>query len=307
MGLADVCRDAWYAQRDLSRTEAKRRYISTLIETMHNYASQTAEARELVAELEFVWDQIKSSPSSSSSQELSSHESDARVQSSLTRPEYAQLLASARGDSRLRVLSPVSQPEGGFRRQMEEEQRDGGEGEAEEEEVYAEAQDNLFENEEEDNEHEDHDPDEAHEYQHQPYNLPNREGSDRHHSHQSHHSHHSHREETGDRRPPGDDRRWRRRVEQALTKMTAEIAAVREQMEARALAHRRRSSIWAWLKWLVWVTARQIVADLALLGMLLVWMRMRGDRRLEEKLKVGWAEVKSRLARWRVLRRVSTP
>ncbi|PWY73098.1 hypothetical protein BO94DRAFT_500610 [Aspergillus sclerotioniger CBS 115572] len=291
--------DAWYAQRDLSRTEAKRRYISTLIETMHNYASQTAEARELVAELEFVWDQIKSSPSSLSSQELTSHGSDARVQSSLTRPEYEQLLASARGDSRLRVLSPVSQPEGGFRRQMEE-QRDGGE-EEEEEEVYAEAQDNLFENEEEDNEHEDHDRDEAHEYQHQSYNLPDREGSDR------HHSHHSHHEEIGERRPPVDDRRWRRRVEQALTKMTAEIAAVREQMEARALAHRRRSSIWAWLKWLVWVTARQIVVDLALLGMLLVWMRMRGDRRLEEKLKVGWTEVKSRLARWRVLRRVSTP
>ena len=31
--------DAWNAQRGLSRTEAKRRYIEALIETMHHYAT----------------------------------------------------------------------------------------------------------------------------------------------------------------------------------------------------------------------------------------------------------------------------
>lgn len=31
--------DAWNAQRGLSRTEAKRRYIEALIETMHRYAT----------------------------------------------------------------------------------------------------------------------------------------------------------------------------------------------------------------------------------------------------------------------------
>lgn len=34
--------DAWDSQRGLSRTEAKRRYIEALIETMHRYASTTA-------------------------------------------------------------------------------------------------------------------------------------------------------------------------------------------------------------------------------------------------------------------------
>ena len=34
--------DAWDAQRGISRTEAKRRYIEALIETMHKYASTTA-------------------------------------------------------------------------------------------------------------------------------------------------------------------------------------------------------------------------------------------------------------------------
>ncbi|TGZ77762.1 acyl-CoA binding protein [Ascodesmis nigricans] len=58
--------DAWYSQRGLSRTEAKRRYITTLIETMHKYAYGTAEARELVSELEFVWDQIRSNISPTS-------------------------------------------------------------------------------------------------------------------------------------------------------------------------------------------------------------------------------------------------
>ncbi|KAI5787079.1 acyl CoA binding protein-domain-containing protein [Geopyxis carbonaria] len=52
--------DAWNTQKGLSKTEAKRQYIGTLIETMHKYASATPEARELVAELEFVWDQIRS-------------------------------------------------------------------------------------------------------------------------------------------------------------------------------------------------------------------------------------------------------
>jgi acyl-CoA-binding protein len=34
--------DAWDAQRGISRTEAKRRYIEALIDTMHKYASTTA-------------------------------------------------------------------------------------------------------------------------------------------------------------------------------------------------------------------------------------------------------------------------
>ena len=34
--------DAWDAQKGISKTEAKRRYIEALIETMHRYASTTA-------------------------------------------------------------------------------------------------------------------------------------------------------------------------------------------------------------------------------------------------------------------------
>lgn len=51
--------DAWKQEEGLSRTEAKRRYILCLIETMRVHASGTPEARELLAELEYLWDQIK--------------------------------------------------------------------------------------------------------------------------------------------------------------------------------------------------------------------------------------------------------
>lgn len=51
--------DAWKREQGLTKTEAKRRYISYLIDTMKVYASGTLEARELLSELEYLWDQIK--------------------------------------------------------------------------------------------------------------------------------------------------------------------------------------------------------------------------------------------------------
>lgn len=51
--------DAWKREQGLSKTEAKRHYISYLIDTMKFYATGTIEARELLSELEYLWDQIK--------------------------------------------------------------------------------------------------------------------------------------------------------------------------------------------------------------------------------------------------------
>ncbi|KAK9324717.1 acyl CoA binding protein-domain-containing protein [Lipomyces orientalis] len=51
--------DAWYSQRGLRKTEAKRRYIPFLLDTMRKYASSTPESRELISELQFLWDQVK--------------------------------------------------------------------------------------------------------------------------------------------------------------------------------------------------------------------------------------------------------
>ncbi|KAJ5127120.1 hypothetical protein N7448_007899 [Penicillium atrosanguineum] len=307
--------DAWYAQRGLTRTEAKRRYIGTLIDTMHQYASQTPEARELVSELEFVWDQIKYNASSSSSSSplhavgvppLSRHQGSSygsiggRLAGSTGAYDRPNRVDDGR-DSRLRVLSPVSQPEEEeyYRRRRSMDVEDQAEvDDDEEDEEYEEARDSLYEEADaastnadlrSETEHTSH----SHDPRHQPTSGDSASGveSQRHSRHDSH-----------DVQPK--DSRWRRRVEQALTKMTAEIAAVREQMESRTLAHRRRSGVWAWLKWILWTVMRQIVWDLALLGVILIVMRVRGDRRLENRLRDGWQELKARLGRFKLLKRV---
>ncbi|KAJ5204436.1 uncharacterized protein N7498_005315 [Penicillium cinerascens] len=310
--------DAWYAQRGLTRTEAKRRYISTLIDTMHQYASQTPEARELVSELEFVWDQIKYNASSSSSSSplhavgvppLSRNQGSSygsiggRLAGSTDAYDRPNVRDDGR-DSRLRVLSPVSQPEEEEyyrRRRSMDVENQADLDEDEENEEYEEARDSLYE-----------------EAEAASTNTDTRSGTE----HTTSHSHDRRRHQQGasmdsgsgveshrlSRRDshdvPPKDSRWRRRVEQALTKMTAEIAAVREQMESRTLAHRRRSGIWAWLKWIFWTAFRQIIWDLALLGAILIVMRVRGDRRLENRLRDGWTELKARLGRFKLLKRV---
>ncbi|KAI4120380.1 MAG: hypothetical protein LQ338_007057 [Usnochroma carphineum] len=111
--------DAWHSQSGLSRTAAKRAYISTLITTMHEYASSTPEARELVAELEFVWDQIKANSNVTSSESSPRGVGIAREEERLGM-SYASL-GGSRGKRRededggggaatggLRVLRPVS-------------------------------------------------------------------------------------------------------------------------------------------------------------------------------------------------------
>lgn len=81
------------------------------------------------------------------------------------------------------------------------------------------------------------------------------------------------------------NRKWRKKIEQTLVKMTTEVAALREQIEAKKIGDgRRRNGLWAWMNWLVWVTLRHLVVDLALLGLLVAWARRKGDRRVEQGL-----------------------
>ena len=293
---------------------------------MHTYASQTPEACELVSELEFVWDQIKYNASSSSGSgplnavgvpPLSRHQGSAygsingRLAQSPEEYERPNLRANDGHDSRLRVLSPVSQPEEEeYYRRRRRDSRDDIDDQAiddeedDEDEEYEEARDSLYE-----------DQDQA------STATDTNTGTDRTASHgdsRSQHRHHHHQDSIAascsgdlesnshhrrDSQDPSNPRnsRWRRRVEQALTKMTAEIAAVREQMEGRTLANRRRSDLWVWPQWILWSVTRQIIWDLALLGGLLIYMRMRGDRRVEDRLRSGWLELKTRLGRFKLL------
>ncbi|KAF2491692.1 hypothetical protein BU16DRAFT_126243 [Lophium mytilinum] len=251
--------DAWKQQNGLSRTEAKRQYITTLIDTMHKFASPSPDSRELVAELEFVWDQVKSNvPSSSSSSPLQTM----GTMGLHMPPPYPGLGSSGTRDYRtmdqippdapLRVRSPMSQDE--------EEELDDMDDNGEE---FVDAQDSQY-NPNLENEEGNGNPEERGE---SPYNK------------------------SPSRSPPSapnpSDHKWRRRVEQALVKMTAEVAALREQLESRRLFSRsRRYTFFSWLIRTAWASLKHIAIDFVILGIVLLWMRRRKDRRLEGAVRV---------------------
>lgn len=182
--------DAWYSQRGLRRTEAKRKYIATLIDTMKMHASKTREAKELVGELEFIWEQVKGSDA-----------------------------GDGERDSGLGKLLPA--PEG---EESADSVRSGVQGSSEEEV-------------------------------------------------------------------------WRERVEKALAKMSTEVAALREQLEARRgkVRRERLQRVLAMVPWAAWAIVRHLVIEAVFWGLVVLWMRKRGDKRAEEALRLVGRFVKEGL------------
>lgn len=169
---------------------------------------KSSDARELVAELEFVWNQIKNNSISSSG-------------SSPGRRQFAH--PQSGGDGPMRVLSPMSQDD-------EEEIRS---------QQKSHANDEYKDNAE--------------------YTDNDKKGKN-----------------------------WRRTVENALVKMTAEIAALREQIATgREYQGRKRRSIGRWIAWLIWIAIRHVVTDLVLLSILLYWLRKKKDRRIEDSVRAA--------------------
>ncbi|MCJ1391441.1 hypothetical protein MMC18_004305 [Xylographa bjoerkii] len=210
--------DAWSAQHGLSRTTAKRRYISTLITTMHTYASSTPDARALVAELEFVWDQIRANEASSSDD---SHPSLPQAFNYTTRPDDSPQRPG------MRLLRPISS---GDDASLDSEDKEDGEGVIEEANAL--------------------------------------KGS------------------KGDRRPSGGDadydvrnRKWRARMERAVVQLGAEVAALREGVEARRGwgevlgGGRRKRGWWAFVTWLLWAVVRHVLVDVVVGVGVVAWVR----------------------------------
>lgn len=223
---------------------------------MHKFASSTPEGRELVTELEFVWDQIKANSASSSNSspgrglgaqtdQQQQHQSGGEVM----RMSYASLggLSIGRddvGDGNLRLLRPVSEDD---------------------EEDY----DEEFEGEEGDRPADPNAPVEG--------INPVMAG----------------RKRDLDVR----NRKWRRRIEVAIFKMTTEVAALREQTEEKKISgnkNKTRSS-WAWIRWLVWITIRQLIFDTAILGLVFVCARRKNDQRIEQGLWLVLQAVKEQV------------
>jgi hypothetical protein len=248
----------WKQQTGLSRTEAKRKYITTLIDTMHTYASPSADSRELVAELEFVWDQVKSNvPSSSSSSPLQTMGStmlrmSQEYPSFVSTPARGKDTIDAQEESPLQRRSPMSQSE-------EEELEEQGD-------EFVDAPDSQYNADTQG---------EADLSPQPPVPLS--------------------KSKALILRPsvspaPKDDpadQKWRKRVEQALVRMTAEVAALREQLEARRLfTHSRRYRVFRWITRFTWSALKHVAVDILVLGVVLLWMRRKRDRRLEGAVRV---------------------
>ncbi|KAF2423183.1 hypothetical protein EJ08DRAFT_682408 [Tothia fuscella] len=269
--------DAWKEQSGLSRTEAKRRYITTLISTMRKYASPSPDARELVTELEFVWDQVKSNvPSSSSSSPLrtmglpndyrshGSHGSGSppKFPSFTSKPRERTEPQKERDADGLHILSPMSQ------NQEEEVEED----EAEE---FVDAPDSQIA---------------------EPPPRNNRVSLMSQESDISQNSRSiagpgeerpkTRRKSSGLSRSSNDDK-WRKRIESSLIKMTAEVAALREQLETRRLfAHTLRFRVFRFLSKFVWGIVKHLAMDVFLLGLVLLWLRRKKDQRFEGAIRV---------------------
>lgn len=80
--------------------------------------------------------------------------------------------------------------------------------------------------------------------------------------------------------------RWARRVEKALVKLSTEVVALREQIStAREWRARKAMTFRAWTEWFIWLVAKHVAADIVVTCMVLIWMRRRGDRRLEDLVR----------------------
>lgn len=80
--------------------------------------------------------------------------------------------------------------------------------------------------------------------------------------------------------------KWSKKMERAIVRLSTEIAALREQITAgREWRSRKERSLGAWIGWLFWVVLKHLIMDAVLLALILLWMRRRKDRRLEDLVR----------------------
>lgn len=261
--------DAWKSNSGLGRTEAKRRYIEKLISTMHEYASGTDEARELVEELEFVWDQIKSNSQHSSSERSSPLQTLERSgylssgngnggSSAAAMDRTGQGASGGKADrtgtGNLRVLSPVSQAD------------EEGEALEEEREEFVDAPVSQVD---------------IQDFGHASDPAEGGDGAvDTSYAVVQ-------RPRPTESRPNAQEGRWRKRIESSLIRLTTEVAALREQLESRRYLNRqRRHSVLGWILRIGWWCVQLVVADAAILWIVILYLRRKKDRRLEGAIRV---------------------
>lgn len=82
--------------------------------------------------------------------------------------------------------------------------------------------------------------------------------------------------------------RWSKKMERAITKLTAEVAALREQIATgREWRSKKEKSFPSWIKWFIFVVMKHLLIDCVVLSIILLWMRSRKDRRLEDIVRAA--------------------
>lgn len=82
--------------------------------------------------------------------------------------------------------------------------------------------------------------------------------------------------------------RWSKKMERAIVRLSAEIAALREQITTgREWRSKKERSLGAWAGWVLWIIVKHFVIDTAIMAVLLLWMRRTKDRRLEDLLRAA--------------------
>ncbi|CAI4212503.1 unnamed protein product [Parascedosporium putredinis] len=82
--------------------------------------------------------------------------------------------------------------------------------------------------------------------------------------------------------------KWARKVERALQKLSTEVAALREQITTgREWKFKKEMSWKAWFTWLFWAALQHLVMDFVVLSIVLIWLRKKKDRRLEDLVRAA--------------------
>lgn len=84
----------------------------------------------------------------------------------------------------------------------------------------------------------------------------------------------------------GNAQWWTKTVERALVALSAEVAALREQIASgREWRTRRERNLTSWLRWLLWSFLRHALVDLAALAVVLLTMRRFAPREDSSQLE----------------------
>lgn len=77
-----------------------------------------------------------------------------------------------------------------------------------------------------------------------------------------------------------------KRMERAIVRLSAEIAALREQIASgREWKTRKEKSFTSWIGWGFVLFTKHFAVDLLVIALVLLWMRRRKDHRLEDHVR----------------------